>query len=81
MKYILGILVIFGGIFMVIKTENFVSIFGRNAWAEEHLGNGGTYLFYKLLGIIFIFGSIFLMTGVLGAVFMKIFGRLFVGLQ
>lgn len=47
-----GLLIIIGGIVMVIKTEWFLVNFGRIDWAERHLGfEGGTRLFYKLLGV------------------------------
>ncbi len=47
-----GILIIVGGIALVIKSDWFLSNFGRINWAEQHLGlEGGTRLFYKLLGV------------------------------
>jgi len=78
MTYIIGILVIIVGVFLVIKTEWFVQNFGSSAWAEEHLGtSGGTRLMYKLIGIIFIVLSMMGMTGMLGEVIINIFGGLF----
>ena len=81
MKYFLGILVIALGVMMVIKTGWFVSNFGRNDWAEQNLGGGGTYTLYKILGIIFVFGSLAMMTGMLGEIFLGIFGKVFTGLS
>jgi CDP-diglyceride synthetase len=78
MKYFLGILVIALGTLMVIKTEWFLQNFGRNDWAEQHLGiEGGSRLMYKLLGILFVVGSFLAMTGMLGEIFISIFGRAF----
>ncbi|MDD2656831.1 MAG: hypothetical protein PHQ18_04690 [Patescibacteria group bacterium] len=77
MGYFFGILVIALGAFMVIKTNWFVENFGHSSWAEEHLGGGGTYTLYKILGIVFIFGSLMAMTGILGKVIVNTFGRLF----
>ncbi|MBI2436216.1 MAG: hypothetical protein HYV41_00490 [Candidatus Magasanikbacteria bacterium] len=75
--YIFGSLIIVLGALMVIKTPWFVENFGHSEWAEAHLGSGGTYLFYKILGIVFIVGSLMAMTGLLGKVFLRFFGRLF----
>ena len=78
MKYFLGIGVMVVGFFMIAKTDWFMQNFGRNNWAEEHLGTeGGSRLMYKLLGILFIVGSFLGMTGMLGEIFISIFGRAF----
>lgn len=77
MKYIIGILAIALGAIMVIKTPWFVENFGRNEWAEQHLGSGGSHLMYKLLGIVFIIVSLMGMTGLLGKVIIGTFGKLF----
>lgn len=62
--FILGALVIAAGTFLVIKTEWFMTNFGRIAWFEDKLGSeGGSRLGYKLLGIIAIFIGIVLLTG------------------
>lgn len=63
----------FGAIF-ILKTEWFVQNFGKVAWAEEHLGyEGGTRLFYKLLGVIIILISLFGFTGGIQGVILTIF--------
>ena len=68
------------GAVLVIKTEWFVNNFGRVAWADEHLGTeGGTRLFYKLLGLVFIFISMLGVAGLLGDFVLSIFGGLFRG--
>lgn len=77
MKYFIGIAVIALGIMMTIKSDSFVSAFGRSAWAEEHLGGGGTYTFYKLLGIAFVFLSLMGMTGIIEKIMLGTFGKLF----
>jgi len=49
---------------MAWKSEWILNNFGRVAWAEKHLGmEGGTRLFYKLLGIVIILGGLSVMTG------------------
>ena len=77
MKYVWGFLIIALGAIMVIKTNWFVENFGHSEWAEEHFGWGGTRLMYKVLGIAIIFLSLMGMTGLLGEVIVKVFGRLF----
>lgn len=65
---------------MVIKSEWLLSAFGRVNWAEAHLGTeGGTRIFYKLLGLITIFVSLMIMTGMIEGVLFAIFSPLFGG--
>lgn len=46
------------GLMMNLKTESFLRFTGKIAWAEKYLGiEGGTRLFYKLLGLLIIFLS------------------------
>ncbi len=48
-----GVFIVAAGIALVIKSDWFLSNFGRIDWAEQHLGlEGGTRLFYKLLGVV-----------------------------
>lgn len=52
------------GVFLVVKTEWFLSNFGRIAWFEDKLGTeGGSRLGYKLVGIAFLILGIIVMTG------------------
>lgn len=63
-KIVMGILIIFVGSMMVIKTEWLLNNFGRLAWFEEKLGTeGGSRLGYKLMGLIAIFFGILMLTG------------------
>lgn len=63
-QIILGIIILGGGVFMVLKTEWLVENFGRLTWFEEKLGSeGGTRLGYKLIGMVVIFIGIIVMTG------------------
>jgi hypothetical protein len=81
MPYFFAFLVALLGFFMVWKTEWFLQNFGRIDWAEEHLGtSGGTRLGYKLVGLIFIIGSVLSATGALGEIVLSLFGSLF-GIQ
>ena len=67
------------GAFMVIRTEWFIENFGYSDWAEAKLGGGGTRIMYKVLGILFIVGSVLGMTGALGEIIIGVFGKLFIG--
>ena len=77
MGYVFGILVMLLGVFMVIKTQWFISNFGHSGWAESKLGGGGTRIMYKVLGILFVFGTLMVWTGMMGELFISFFGRLF----
>ncbi len=71
------------GFTMIWKTVWWIGTFGRIAWAEEHLtsgfggGAGGSWLLYKLLGIITIIAVILHWTGSLERIFVSIFGNFF----
>lgn len=75
MRYVLGIIIIGIGFLMTWKSEWIVNNFGRINWAEEHLGmDGGTRLFWKLLGIIVIIGAFMYMFDLWGGILRGIFG-------
>ncbi len=79
MHYILGLIMIVVGGLLVVKSEWFLQNFGTVAWAEEHLGfNGGSRLFYKLIGIVIIFFGFMVITNLMGAFLMGTVGKLFV---
>ena len=64
MKFLFGLILIVIGFTMVWKTEGWFSFFGRIAFAEKHLGTeGGSRLFYKLIGILGIVIGMLLVTG------------------
>ena len=49
------------GIYFIVRSEPMVRMFGHNDLAERYLGSGGSYTFWKLLGILFIIlGALFL---------------------
>jgi len=77
-RIIVGIVGIVIGSIMVIRSEWLLSFFGRINWAEIHLGSeGGTRVFYKLIGILAIIISLMIMTGMIEGLLMAIFGPLF----
>lgn len=46
------------GLYVLAKTEPFVRLVGKNIWGEKWFGEGGTYTFWKLIGVILSFGAI-----------------------
>lgn len=77
-RIIIGIIGIVVGSIMVIRSEWLLSFFGRIDWAEIHLGaEGGTRIFYKLLGLATIIISLLITTGMIEGLLLAIFGPLF----
>jgi len=72
-----GIVLALIGLPFVLKTRWFMENFGANAWAEAKLGPGGSWLFYKLIGVGFSLVGILLATGLLGGLLMGTVGQLF----
>lgn len=64
-RVLLGLFIMVVGFVIVKKTDLFRSWFGEIPWAEEHLGNGGTRLFYKLLGAACAVMGVFIATGIM----------------
>ncbi len=73
MKYIISLLIIAAGVVLIIKTDWFMKSFGRNAWAEQKLGPGGSWTFYKLIGVAFILCALFIMSGIMTSILDFIF--------
>ncbi|MFC1597948.1 hypothetical protein ACFL2M_00240 [Patescibacteria group bacterium] len=74
MKYIIGIIMIAAGVIFIWKTDWFLKSFGRIGWAEQKLGAGGTWTFYKILGLIVIFGAFLVISGSITTILDWIFG-------
>ena len=74
-EYVFGIILVAVGFLIVWKSDWLMDNFGRIAWADAKLGTeGGTRLFYKLIGITVIIGSFLYMSGALGGIIRGIFG-------
>lgn len=77
LRVIGGIVLIVIGAHFVIKTEWYIRNFGQVAWAEQHLGlDGGTRLFYKLLGIGICILGIMVALNLFGSFFLGTVGKL-----
>lgn len=73
-----GLIMLAVGFVFMVKTEWILRINGRIMWAEMHLGSsGGTRLFYKLIGLLFIFIAFLLITGLADNFFLWLFGPIF----
>jgi uncharacterized membrane protein YkgB len=69
-QFLIGIALVGSGALFEIYTRNTVNIFGEFPWTNKYFGAGGTYTFFRLLGLVFIIlGFLFMfgfMRGVLG---------------
>ena len=64
MEFFFGLIAVAIGVSVIWKTEGYLSFFGRVAWAGRNLGvEGGSRLFYKLLGLVIIFFGFMATTG------------------
>ena len=76
MSYFIGILIIGVGFLLVWKAGWLMNNVGRIAWADQHLGSeGGSRLFYQLLGILAILLSFLFMSGLGWKILNVIFGK------
>ena len=76
MSYFIGILIIGVGFLLVWKAGWLMNNVGRIAWADQHLGSeGGSRLFYQLLGILTILLSFLFMSGLGWKILHAIFGK------
>ncbi len=74
-QILIGILITAVGVFFVIKTAIILDFFGGVDWAERHLG--GSRLFYKLLGIVFIILGLIVATDMWDALLNATLGSVF----
>ena len=61
----LGLFVMIIGFLMVKYTTVLMSWFGEVPFAEKHFGQGGSYFFWKLIGVLVVFIGIFIATNVI----------------
>jgi hypothetical protein len=72
-----GLILVAIGCHFVIKTEWYIQNFGQVAWAEQNLGlDGGTRLFYKLLGVAVCIIGIMVALNLFRGFFLATAGRL-----
>lgn len=77
-RILLGIAIMLVGFHMVWKTESWLRTFGRIPSAEKYLGlEGGSRLFYKLLGVFACFIGMFVATNLIQSMINDVFGSMF----
>ena len=76
MRFLWGAIWIIIGIGLIKFSFQITNIFGHIGWAEQHIGGGGTYTLYKLVGVaiiiigfLYMFGNTGFITGPLGPLF------------
>ncbi|MBI3957039.1 MAG: hypothetical protein HY340_03560 [Candidatus Kerfeldbacteria bacterium] len=76
-----GLIMVAVGYFLTWKANDFLANFGRIAFFERHLGTeGGSRLFYKLLGILLIITGFLFATGMLQSALRGLFSPAFISL-
>ena len=76
LNVLIGLVIMAIGISMAWKTEWYLRMIGRSAWAETNLGDGGTRLLYKLIGIAGCIIGIIIVTDLWDNFLMWILGSL-----
>jgi hypothetical protein len=75
LQILIGVAIAAIGTFFVIKTPIILDFFGGVEWAERHLG--GSRLFYKLLGIVFILLGLIVATDMWNSLLNSTLGSIF----
>jgi hypothetical protein len=78
-RLIISVLLIGLAILMLTKNKKFVDFFGKNGWAERHLGSGGTYTMFKIIALLLIFFTLLYLTGMLNSFLSSVLGLVFPG--
>lgn len=81
MNILIFLLLVGFGVLFIAKTNGVVGVVGRFGWAERNLGGGGTFTFYKLLGLLMIIIAVMLITGLFERMFGGTFTFLFGGIR
>lgn len=77
-RIVIGLLIIVVGFFMVWKTEFFLDFIGRIEFADRLFGfEGGSRLFFKLLGVLVCFIGMLIATNLIQGTLVSTIGPLF----
>lgn len=79
MQIIGGIIGVILSILLIIYRERVQHFIGNIAWAEQHLGSGGTFTLLLLLGVLGFFVSLMIMTDTVDMIFGSLGSKLFGG--
>jgi hypothetical protein len=64
MTIIIGLILLAVGVLIIWKTEPIFRFFGKVSFADQYFGTeGGSRLFYKLIGLMVIFFGLLMVTG------------------
>jgi len=76
MRFIWGVIWIAVGFMLIRYSFQIKNFFGSIDWAEQHIGSGGTYTLYKIVGVLvivlsllYMFGNVGFITGPLAPLF------------
>jgi hypothetical protein len=61
MQIVYCILAIIVGFLIEVYTYRIVRTFGHLDWAERHMGPGGSYAAWRIIGVILIMGAFWIM--------------------
>jgi hypothetical protein len=64
MKFIWTIVWVIIGFGLIKYSFQITNFFGHIGWAEQHLGGGGTYSLYKIVGVIVVILSLYFICSV-----------------
>lgn len=79
MRFLVGIIGIPLGFVIIYYRERIKRFTGDFAWAEKHLGPGGTYTAIFLFGVAVFLGALMYMLGTLQVLWESTLGRFFTG--
>lgn len=78
MNIVWGLVLAAIGTWIVWKTETLLRMFGRVTWAEQNMQlQGGSRMYYKLVGLVLIFIGFLMITGLARGFAMATVGKLF----
>jgi hypothetical protein len=75
MRYLLGFVFVIVGALQIWLTSWLIRNFGYVQWAEDKIGNGGTWTFHKASGVILIMLGFMIGSGQVYDILDWIFGR------
>jgi len=82
MHILIGLIITAAGCGLIWATEWLIRNFGGVAWAEQHLGSeGGSRLFYKLLGLLLILIGFATLTRLIQGIILLLFSPFFGSLR
>jgi hypothetical protein len=76
-RILLGLVVMIIGFLFVAKTQVLMSWFGPSSFAEEKMGPGGSWTYYKIWGVLIAFIGVFIATNIISDI-LQSFAELFV---